>query len=131
MVENEVDIEVVTVQRDAFLPGDEGETFAEFEEKGLQVINESLLKAGFYQPWRFRQAEEFDHDRVFEDIYRLLDLLPFRRQPQQSFLVFAQRESFIEQAVDLPFKFTSGPVVLDGLNLIKRTSPSVIHTEQP
>jgi hypothetical protein len=48
MVENEVDIEVVTIQRNAFLPGDEGETFAEFEEKGLQVIDEGLLKAGFH-----------------------------------------------------------------------------------
>jgi hypothetical protein len=81
MVENKVDIKMVAVQRNAFLSGDEGETLAKFEEKSLQVINEGLLKARFHQPWRFWQAEEFDHDRVFEDIDRLLDLQSFRRQP--------------------------------------------------
>jgi hypothetical protein len=62
----------------------------------LQVINEGLLKVRFHQPWRFRQTEELDHNRVFEDIYGPLNLLPFHCQSHQSFFVFAQREPFIE-----------------------------------
>ena len=78
VVENQGDVEMIAVQRESLLAGDEGKTFAEFEQERLQVINEGLFEAGFHQTWRLRQPKELDDDRIFENISRLLDLLPLR-----------------------------------------------------
>ena len=54
VIEHQVHVEMIAIERETLLTCDKGEPLAEFEKKGLQVINEGLLKAGFHQPWRFR-----------------------------------------------------------------------------
>ena len=101
MVKNEVDVEMITVERDPFLPGDEGETFAEFQQEGLQVVDEGLLQIGFHETMRFGQSEEFDDDRIFEHIHGRGNFLSFGRELHQSDLVPALGEAFKKQAIDL------------------------------
>ncbi len=130
VVEDQIDVEVVAVQREPFLPGHEGEALAQFQQKGLQVVDQRLLQIRLDQPRGLRQAQKLHDHRVLEDIGGLLDLLALRGQPHQALLVPAQGQPLVQQAVDLPLQFAGRPVVLDGLDLVERAGLGLVHAEQ-
>ncbi len=45
VVEEQIDVEVVAVELDALLPGDEGEAGAEFEQEELQLAQDRVFKS--------------------------------------------------------------------------------------
>ncbi len=47
VVENEVNVKMVAVNRDALLAGDERKAFAEFQQKFLQMVEQGLFDIGF------------------------------------------------------------------------------------
>jgi hypothetical protein len=47
IVEDEIDVEVLGIGADALLASDEGEALAQFQQEGLQVIDEGLFEAAF------------------------------------------------------------------------------------
>lgn len=59
---------MITVNRNALLPRDEAEALAEFEQEFLQMIEEGGFDLGFGQLGRVAQLQEFQHDRVFDEI---------------------------------------------------------------
>lgn len=110
VIEDEIDVKVVAIESDPLLARDKGKALAEFEQEGLQVVDESLLQSGFHEAMRFRQSEEFDHDRIFEYIQRHGDFLPLGGELHQVGLVPALCQAFEEEAVDLAFQLAGGPV---------------------
>ena len=62
VVEDEINVEMVAVESEALLAGDEGEAFAQFQEEGLKVGDEGGFEFRLNEPGRFGQAEEFDDD---------------------------------------------------------------------
>ncbi|CKT02051.1 Uncharacterised protein [Mycobacterium tuberculosis] len=49
VIENQVDVEVVAIDRDSLLPRHEREALAQFEQEGLQVVDECLFQPGLHQ----------------------------------------------------------------------------------
>ena len=43
IVENQIDVEILIVATDMFLPGDKGETLAQLQQKRLQVVDDSVI----------------------------------------------------------------------------------------
>ncbi len=56
IVENQVDVEILAFGADTHLPGDEGKTLAQFQQKGLQLVDKGLFQIGLQQAARFWQA---------------------------------------------------------------------------
>jgi len=44
VVKNEIDVEILALGADALLPGDEGKTFAQFEQEGLKIRDEGVFE---------------------------------------------------------------------------------------
>jgi hypothetical protein len=70
VVENEVEVEVLRFRADALLARDEGKALAEFEEERLEIADESVFKFSFEQFADVRQAEEFQHDGIVDELPR-------------------------------------------------------------
>ena len=130
VIENQVDVEMVAIQSQSLLPGDERESLAQFQQKCLHVVDQRLFKIGFDESRRLRQPQELHDDRVFEDIRRPLDILALGRQLHQSLLVRAESQPLVQQAVLLSLQLTGRPIVLDRLDLIKGSGLRLIDAEQ-
>jgi len=58
VVEDEVDVEVLLFEAKALLPGDEREPLAQFEEKGLEVLDDGLFDGRLAQGGVVLQIEK-------------------------------------------------------------------------
>jgi len=113
VIKHEIDVEVIALERESLLPGDEGKAFSEFQEEGLQLIQQRLLDIRLGEAVRFRQAEKFDNDRIFEYIGRRGNFMAFGRQPNPAGFIAAFGETFEQKAGDLAFEFARGPALLN------------------
>lgn len=130
MIEDEVDVEVVAVEREALLTGDEGETFAEFEEEGLELIEEGLLDIGFDEAVRLRQSNKFHDDGIFEDVGGGENFLTFGREAADAGLVAALGETLEEETGDLTLELAGGPALLAGFDFVEGTGGGGLGAEQ-
>ena len=85
----------------------------------MDLRNEGVFKIGFDEFFRFREAEEFDDDRLLEDVGRLLRPQPLIGETEQTFLVTGFCEPLKEQGIDLAVEFPSGPAVAEGFDFVK------------
>lgn len=58
MVKNQIHVIMAVIQCDAVLPTNEIKTLAQFQEKMLQVIDDTLLQLCFGNPVRFGNFQE-------------------------------------------------------------------------
>jgi hypothetical protein len=70
IVKDEVDIKVLGLRADALLAGDERKAFAQLEQEGLEIINQGMLQVGFQELSRAGQSQEFQHDRIADELAR-------------------------------------------------------------
>jgi len=71
------------------------------------MIDDRGFEIGFRIAGLFRKAEEFQDERLLENIFRLIDDLPFLRKLSNAVLVAAQGQAFIKTAVELALEFTN------------------------
>jgi hypothetical protein len=68
VVKDEIDAVVGVVDRHAVLAADEGEAFAEFQKKGLEVIAELRLQDGLVQGVGLGDFEEFEDIGIAQEV---------------------------------------------------------------
>ncbi len=119
MVENQIGVEVVAIERQAILPGHEGEAGTEFEQEILQVVRKSGFEIVFDQPVRFGQSEEFEHVGVFDGIRRVFNGMSPAGEVKHAILIPAFEQPLKEQGVDLAFELSDRPPLPIGLTFIE------------
>src|SRR5207253_5274980 len=77
VVKHQVNVKMIAVNRHSLLSPDKREAASEFEQEGLQTINQALLQVFFAQGVRFCDVEEFQHKRVFDEVLRRAHKLAF------------------------------------------------------
>ncbi len=86
VIENEVNVEMIAINCDPFLPGNECKAFAQFQQERSQVVDERLFQIRFDEFRRRWHPQEFHHGRVFEYVRRLLHFMPLCGQRERPFL---------------------------------------------
>ncbi len=93
------------VESEALLPCLEEETFAHFQEEALDLADDGGFQVGFRIAAPLVQSQEFQNQRLLEQIARLLDDLPLPRKPANPFLVAAEGQALVESRVELALEF--------------------------
>ena len=70
VVEDEVDEEVLALQRDPLLPGHEGEPLAQLQEELLELVDEGLLQVRLQEAFILPQAGEFQDVGILDQVSR-------------------------------------------------------------
>ena len=78
VVEDEVDEEVIVVERDPLLAGDEREALAQLQEELGQLADDGSLEVTLSVLVTARQPQEIEDERRLDEVARPLDGLPFR-----------------------------------------------------
>jgi hypothetical protein len=76
VVKNQIDTVRGVVDRDAVLSTDEGESLAELQKEGLEMVTEPGLQIFFTQGVRLRDLKKLKHERITQKIRRLGHKLP-------------------------------------------------------
>ena len=93
VVENQVGVEVVAVERQPQLPADEREAPAQLQKERLHLADQGLFDARLDQPVRLGQVEEFEDIGVFDCVLRAREHLANARQRQHTLLVAALEQA--------------------------------------
>ena len=130
VIKDEVDVLVLTADRDAFLPSLETKPLAQFQQERLQVIEERGFKIRLDVLRPLSQAGEFQHIRIANEIVDgLLRLLPASTFDDR-LLVGRETGAFIKQAADLTLELTDGPIALEAFILEEGPFPRIVDREE-
>lgn len=88
MIKNKVNLEMSIIQSNPILSADKSKSFAEFEQKILQIINQCGFQIGFAQMMRLRNFQKLKNIRLSEQIGRLFNNLTFFSKFQNAFFIF-------------------------------------------
>ena len=109
VVEDEVEEVVVAVEGETLLAGLKEEAFAKLQEEFFQMGDDGGLKIGFGVAGALVEAEEFEDERFFEEVFRLRDDLPLAGEAFDAGLVPAESEALVEAGGFLAFEFADVP----------------------
>ena len=132
VVEDEVDVEVLRLGADSLLAGDEREALAQFEEEGLQIVQQGVLQTRFQQFARAGQAEEFQQDRIADELAgcdrEVRELL--RRLVPDRLAVPTGEEAFVVEGADLAVEGAGASILVGGLVHVPRAGSLIVYAEQ-
>lgn len=103
MVKDEIDPVMGVIEGDAVLPADEGEAFAKFEQKGLEVIAETGFEVGLGDVMRFGDFQKLEDVGTAQQVRRLRDNLAFGGELENGVFVFSSGEAEEERGFLLSF----------------------------
>ncbi len=95
VVEDEIDVVVVVVEGEPFLPGLEEKTFSEFEEEVFELVDDGGFQLALGIGGAFIETEEFEHVGVLDQVSGALDDLAFAGQAPNLVLVATEGEALI------------------------------------
>jgi hypothetical protein len=130
VVEDEVEEVVVAIEGESLLPCFEEEALAEFEQKLFKMGDQCGFKIGLGIAGLLVEAEEFEHERLFEEVFGLGDELPFAGEPFDSCLVAAESETLVKAGGFLATEFRFGPTFVGGLDLVEATLLRILDSEE-
>lgn len=130
VVKDEIDAVVGVIDRHAVLAADEGEAFAQFQKKGLEVVAELRLQIGLVQGVGFGDFEEFKDIGIAQEVAGLFHSLALAGELEDLALVLPGSESQKEGGFLLALKFWNRPAFFDGLLFVKSPFQAVIDSEQ-
>ena len=130
VVENQVRIEMVAVQRQPQLAANEGEAAAQLEQEALQLRDQRFLEPRLVQARHLGQVEELQHIRVFDQVCGLSGLQPLVSQRQHTLLVAALGEALEQQRGDLPLQLPRRPGVLHRFDFVEIACLAPRHLDQ-
>jgi len=130
VVKDKVEEVVIAIESEALLPGLEEEAFAQFEQELFQVIQNGGFEVGLRVSRPVFQAEEFEDERFFEEVFRRRDDLPLAGEAFDPGLVAAQGEALVEAGGFLAFQFADIPARVGRLDFVKATFVRVFDAEQ-
>jgi hypothetical protein len=129
VVENKVYSKVVVVERESLLPSFKEKTFAEFQEERLQLVDDGGFKFVLGIVRTFFEPEEFQNERVLDEVGGFFHDLPLNGESANFVLVAAEGESLVKAAGNLSLEFSHAPLVGGGLDLVKSAFVGVIQSE--
>lgn len=130
VVEDQIDEVVVLIEGEALLAGLEKKAFAEFEEEVLQAVDDGLLQIVFRVASLFLQAEELQHERLFQQILRPDDDLSLLRELADACLVPAERKALVKTGGFLALQLRHRPSSVRGLDLVEAAFVRVFDGEE-
>ena len=84
------------VERKPYLPSDKGKAGAKLQQELLQMVDDTALQLALGIFRHFLQAKELQYIRVFDRIFRCLNLLSFQRQTVNLILICTKGKALIE-----------------------------------
>ena len=132
VVEDEVDVVVLVADGDALLPGLEAEAGAEFEQEGLQVIEESCFEVFLQVVRLFGQPDELENVGIADEIgdlpgcFECLLAGVLKDGP----FVGGKAGTLVEQGADLALEVTHDPISFQALVFIESTLPGVVDANE-
>ena len=130
VVKDEIDAVVGVVDRHAVLAADEGEAFAEFQKKGLEVIAELRLQIGLVQGVGLGDFEEFEDIGIAQEVAGFFHGLALAGELEDLALVLPGSESQKKGGFLLALELWNRPSFFDGLLFVKSPFQVIIDSEQ-
>ena len=88
------------------------------------------FKIGLGVAGLFIEAEKFEHEWFFEEVFRFRDELSFAGEALDAGLVAAEGKAFVEAGGFLTFQFADVPIRLPGFDLVEAAFVRVFDAEQ-
>ncbi len=132
MVEDQVEVVMLVPDRDALLPRLEAEPRAQFEQEGLKVVEQRLFEVGFQIVGFFREAGEFEHIGVTDQIGDKLGNGDGLLAPgvDHGLFVGGKPGALVEQGADLALELALGPMVLEAFVFVEGALPRIVDGEE-
>ena len=86
------------------LPADEGKAGAKLQQELLQMVDDAALQLAFRIFRQLLQAKKFQYIRVFDYIFRCLNLLSLQRQTVNLILIRTKGKALIKRTIVLPLQ---------------------------
>lgn len=86
------------------LPADEGKAGAKLQQELLQMVDDAALQLVFRIFRQLLQAKKFQYIRVFDYIFRCLNLLSLQRQTVNLILIRTKGKALIKRTIVLPLQ---------------------------
>ena len=77
VVEHQIDVVVIVIEGETALPSFEQKAFAKFQQERLQLVDDRGFEIAFAVAGFLFQVQEFEHERVLDQIRGLGDDLAF------------------------------------------------------
>ena len=119
VVEDEVEEVVVAVEGEALLPSLKEEAFAQLQEEFFEVRDDGGFEIGFGVTGLLVETEEFEDERILQDVFGLRDDLPLAGEAFYAGFVAAEGEALVEGGGFLAAEFGERPAFVGGFNLVK------------
>lgn len=132
VVEDEVEIVVLVADGYAALAGLEAKAGAEFEEEGLQVVEQGGLEVALEVVGLFCEADELQHVGVADEIGDLRGRFDglLAGVLDDGLLIGGEAGALVEQGADLPLELADGPAALEAFVLVKCALPRVVEPQK-
>ena len=127
VVENKIDPVMGVVEGDAVLPADEGETFAKFEEEGLEVIAETGFQVRLRNLVRLGDFQELEDVGIAEQVGGLGDDLTLGGKLKGRVLVLSGGEAEEQRGFFLALQLGNGPFFPNALLFVKAAFKLIIQ----
>jgi len=127
VVEDEIDVVVRAIDRDALLAADETEAAPEFEEEGLELIDQCLFEFGLDADRPVWKPEEFEHVRISQHV----SWCGLNRRDQVGTRRLVLGESaFVVAGRDLTIEFARAPPSCDRFGVISAPGSRVVYSNE-
>src|SRR6185437_12762710 len=114
------------VEGEAALPSLEEEALAKFEQEALDLADDGGFKIRFGIPCLLIKAEEFEYQRLFQQVLYLGNNVSLLGELTDPLLVAAERETFVEAGVELPFELTHFPALRRGFDFVEASFSRIL-----
>ena len=129
VVEDEVEEVVVAIEGEALLPRLKEKAFAQLQEEFFEVRDNGRFEIGFGVTGLLVEAEEFEDERILQDVFGLRDDLPLAGEAFDARFVAAEGEAVVEGGGFLAAEFGERPAFVGGFNLVKAALVGVFDGE--
>ena len=121
---------MIFFKAEAFLASLEEKTFAEFEEKLLEFVDNGGFEVVFGVVWGLGEFEEFEDVGIFDDVWGVLDDLALGGEAFDFVGVTAEGKTIVEGSGDLAIEFAGGPLVGGGFDFVEAPFFGVLEAYQ-
>jgi ParB-like chromosome segregation protein Spo0J len=130
MVEHQIHEKRLAADEQTLLTRLKTETVAQFEQEGLQLLDQGRFQIGLRQNFLGSQAEKLENIRVPDDMLRFGAGRSGADDSRKARLVAGKPRTLEVQTTDLPPQFAHRPVALDALDLIEGPFERIVNFQQ-
>jgi hypothetical protein len=121
---------VLFVEGESLLARFEEKAFAEFEKELFNPVDNGGFQVGLGIAGALVEAEEFEDERLLEQVARLGDGLAFLGEAADAVFVAAQGQALVEAGIELAAEFADGPVLGGSFDFVEASLVGVFDGEE-